>query len=695
MDRSSRRQHYRLSALCLCLRGAGAWLTSEQQNAANPNFGSGAGGDGCGGGNFYSAEQVCSSMNVTGGGVLMPWKDKEGDGCDRYQHADDCTKFGGVTNFGLSVSEACCACGGGAHSKLPSAVCPSFGDCGADDLFCKRKLASTGSALPPLNITRAFDGAGDVPCSCTAAWVGHDQDGGKLQGLDDCCYFQQSVAPFAVLKLGILTNPCMPLYRIVLAACAALVAGAMSAGAGVGGGGIFVPLFAFGLGVGAKAAVPLSKSTILGVAIGNNLVNLRRRHPNAHVDRPLVNFDMAVYMQPVLLLGTVIGVILNVVVPAPILLAIMAFTLAFMGKNTVAKAKRAKTKEDARLGRLNQEFLGAGGGGTELEGGVNADEANPGQALGKSSLEAEAKRSMRSSPRAEMVGLQTPGDEIQRMGGLTFAENGKFEGQSAADVAELEEMLRSEMQPIAWNCVGMLMFMQAFIMLYAAVRGEAGKQDCSLRGDGCHRNCAWLPSFMLLPACPSAAFDMWFFLPVLFFPLCTIYKAIRLVEKQAARQRVNYQACEGDQQWTAALLKKTPLVSLAAGTMSGMLGVGGGMITGPLFLSMGFLPEVASATTGFMLFFTAASTTTQFLLSGHLTPQFYFLQIAIGFTAGFVGAKAIGRVVKKTGRSSIIIFMLGGIICSSSVILTVGGLYKLHEGEDSFKFAFSMCRLSE
>merc|ERR1719367_2127938 len=58
-------------------------------------------------------------------------------------------------------------------------------------------------------------------------------------------------------------------WRLLVVTVLVLGLGSLAAGAGIGGGGLFVPLYAFVLGVGAKAAVPMSKATILGAAIGN------------------------------------------------------------------------------------------------------------------------------------------------------------------------------------------------------------------------------------------------------------------------------------------------------------------------------------------------------------------------------------------------------------------------------------------
>ena len=79
-------------------------------------------------------------------------------------------------------------------------------------------------------------------------------------------------------------------WELVLAAVLVLTLGSLAAGAGIGGGGLFVPIYWLVLfrteQNGAKAAIPLSKATILGGAIGNFLSIGWQRHPKA--ERPMI-----------------------------------------------------------------------------------------------------------------------------------------------------------------------------------------------------------------------------------------------------------------------------------------------------------------------------------------------------------------------------------------------------------------------
>jgi uncharacterized membrane protein YfcA len=77
----------------------------------------------------------------------------------------------------------------------------------------------------------------------------------------------------------------------------------ISASGGIGGGGILVPLLIIIFGFNPKYAIPLSNITILGSSITNVILNLPKRHPDA--DRPLIDWDLILLMEPITMAGAV------------------------------------------------------------------------------------------------------------------------------------------------------------------------------------------------------------------------------------------------------------------------------------------------------------------------------------------------------------------------------------------------------
>lgn len=137
--------------------------------------------------------------------------------------------------------------------------------------------------------------------------------------------------------------------RLLVSAGLVLVLGSLAAGAGVGGGGLFVPIYWLVLGAGPKGAVPLSKATILGGAVGNFLSLGFQRHPKA--DRPMIDYEASTFMQSGELLGVVFGVLLNKLLPA---ILIILFLIAILGWNafrTIKKARVLRAKETAAFAK--------------------------------------------------------------------------------------------------------------------------------------------------------------------------------------------------------------------------------------------------------------------------------------------------------------------------------------------------------
>ncbi|XP_021757504.1 sulfite exporter TauE/SafE family protein 3-like [Chenopodium quinoa] len=100
-------------------------------------------------------------------------------------------------------------------------------------------------------------------------------------------------------------------WRIVVGSCIGFLGAALGSVGGVGGGGIFVPMLTLIIGFDPKSSTAISKCMIMGAATSTVYCNLSQRHPT--LDMPLIDYDLAVLIQPMLMLGISIGVTFNVV----------------------------------------------------------------------------------------------------------------------------------------------------------------------------------------------------------------------------------------------------------------------------------------------------------------------------------------------------------------------------------------------
>ena len=120
-----------------------------------------------------------------------------------------------------------------------------------------------------------------------------------------------------------------------------------SQGGGIGGGGVLVPLYILVMGFHPREAIPLANVTIFGGAIANTILNIPKRHPKA--DRPLIDFDLVMVMEPLTIAGAVIGAIINKLAPEWLITFCLIVTLAFTARKTWYKGFSTYEKEHAEV----------------------------------------------------------------------------------------------------------------------------------------------------------------------------------------------------------------------------------------------------------------------------------------------------------------------------------------------------------
>lgn len=130
---------------------------------------------------------------------------------------------------------------------------------------------------------------------------------------------------------------------------------------------------------------------------------------------------------------------------------------------------------------------------------------------------------------------------------------------------------------------------------------------------------------------------------------------------------------EGMLAWTPRTLKLYPLLSTVAGFLGGFLGIGGGIIMGPLLLELGMLPEASQATTAAFVFLSSSLATIQFVVLGKAMPQYALWFTTWVVISTFIGQTAVDYVLRRWQRSSLIVLSIAAIIAGSLVMMTAIG----------------------
>ncbi|XP_016551777.1 sulfite exporter TauE/SafE family protein 3 isoform X2 [Capsicum annuum] len=147
-------------------------------------------------------------------------------------------------------------------------------------------------------------------------------------------------------------------WRVIVGSVIGFFAAAFGSVGGVGGGGIFVPMLTLITGFDPKTSTAISKCMITGAAGATVYYNLKLRHPI--LDLPIIDYDLSLLLQPMLLLGISIGVVLNIlfaewmVTVLLIILFIVTSTRSFFkGVETWKKETIIKKEVSRRLTSSN------------------------------------------------------------------------------------------------------------------------------------------------------------------------------------------------------------------------------------------------------------------------------------------------------------------------------------------------------
>ena len=112
---------------------------------------------------------------------------------------------------------------------------------------------------------------------------------------------------------------------------------------------ILVPVYILLLEFPVKHAIPLASATVFGGAIANNILNAPKRHPD-HPHRPVIDWDLILQLEPMTILGALVGAVLNDLLPDIVLVTMMVLLLTITAQKTLSKASKlyAKASVSAR-----------------------------------------------------------------------------------------------------------------------------------------------------------------------------------------------------------------------------------------------------------------------------------------------------------------------------------------------------------
>ncbi len=389
--------------------------------------------------------------------------------------------------------------------------------------------------------------------------------------------------------------------------------GAVASGAGIGGGGVYVPLFIlFGWG---KGAVERSLGATTGLSIAMIIMIAPRRHPD--VDRPLIDYKSMLLLEPIVLLGTVPGKILNKVFPTLLLYILLLLLLIVICIRTWQKyfrfARQQKEKEEAEKAAAKSD----------------------------KPLSAEQQKRVLDSKKSLYLDTMSGPTAINDVAVVTDSQL-----QRRKTLAEQVTDLIDEEKKQPWKTIGALILCWSIILTIASIIRFG--LTCGT-AEYIATNVVYVPALVIF----------------------TVLAAVMLNKEYLKKVEIGYKFADGDLLFTKRNTMVWPSLFFISGLLASLLGIGGGMVIGPLLLEIGLNPVVSNATTACMTLFTASAATLQYLVTNQDSFDYFLWYLMITFFAGLVGRKFIQGYLKRTGKQAVVVALLGAVITVSLVMMSI------------------------
>ena len=147
----------------------------------------------------------------------------------------------------------------------------------------------------------------------------------------------------------------------------------------------------------------------------------------------------------------------------------------------------------------------------------------------------------------------------------------------------------------------------------------------------------------------------------------TYYAGKLILEEKKYRLDIGFPYDTCDLIWNSNLLIKFPIYGFLCGTAAGLVGIGGGLILGPLLIGLGIHPIIATVTSNFLVLFTSSSTTLQFSLAGMMNFSYGGVCTIFSVVGSFIGTIGIHYILIVFKRESILVI----VVCAALILSTI------------------------
>ena len=382
----------------------------------------------------------------------------------------------------------------------------------------------------------------------------------------------------------------------------------MSNASGLGGGLLFIPVLLLIMNVYPQEAIPISKIVIFAGAITSFIQNTKVKRPGRN--SKALNYNLVIVNAPNLLLGTILGVTLNKILPNSLILFLLCMLLFFYSFKTFKTFLKIYREENSgELHSMSSQF--------------------------------------------NTISQRSVNNDI----------NQQEERPVESEIYKDRFLLR-------WDKLKYIIIPFLIMAGLSILRESEIVSKCSA--------IYWILMFS--------------FLAIVLIYDYFIYNHIQT--EYSYRKIIGFPYDDRDINWTNQTIIKLCFIGFLAGFIAGVIGIGGGVVLGPILLDLGVHPIVGTVTTNMLVLITSSSTTFQFILFKMLNIEYGIICIIFSALGSYCGTYLVNTYVKKTGKQSFIVLVLFCVVIISAIVLPLSSLINILEdynkGHNIFEFE-SLC----
>ena len=419
-------------------------------------------------------------------------------------------------------------------------------------------------------------------------------------------------------------------------------------------------------------------------------MNYKQSHPNKKAKS--IDYGIVMVMLPMVLLGSIIGVMINTILPELVLLIGLTLLLIFLAVKSIMTSIKIRRKEnrerqtdteeneDERQQNSNQSEVSDQNDGGEEEEEKNEEQDDESHMVDNRNDEEVENRSNFNNP-------SDNNQHPQKSSNTTTNQYSKNSEQSEVsgvkdkvkkvlkkhdNINRIKRHENTHCKPASLVLIPLLFFILITLSLFR------GNSD--------------MDSIIGVESCSGVYFFI-FALLIVMMILITFINIFIVKFEYKVKLEHKYNFVEGDLKWETSLLIKFIIWAFVAGLVSGTVGLGGGVIFNPLLQGFKVPPIVASATGMYMVMFSTLSSSILFIFAGYMDIAYAFWLSAYVFIGTVIGVLLVNRFIKKTGRQSYLAFLLSGVIILCAIVIPVYSVLTIILGvEDDNIFSFkSIC----